>query len=137
MGSGQASAGSRSGGPSSDWKISRVWAQASPAGQPAMAVAVAAAPAARPVVSRPVAPAPVVGDAPRPGMTTLQSQMQQLDPATLTALTSLLARPEHSGPILQAVARLDPRLVTAVRQLDPTDRDLLLALVQETDRLQS
>lgn len=112
-------------------------AQASPAGQPAMAVAVAAAPAARPVVSRPVAPAPVVGDAPRPGMTTLQSQMQQLDPATLTALTSLLARPEHSGPILQAVARLDPRLVTAVRQLDPTDRDLLLALVQETDRLQS
>lgn len=117
-------------------------AQASPAGQPAMAAAAPAATAfptagALPGVSRPVAPPPVVTDAPRPGMATLQSQMQQLDPATLTALTSLLARPEHSGPILQAVARLDPRLVTAVRQLDPPDRELLLALVQETDRLQS
>lgn len=83
------------------------------------------APAAQPV-AQPAAPS-------NDKLDDLLAQMQRVDPETLAALTRLLARPQ-GWPIIRAVGKIDSRLVTAVHQLDPIDRDLLIAIVKEMDK---
>jgi hypothetical protein len=92
----------------------------------------AAPPVARPGPQVQAVPLSVVAEE-RPETAALLALLSAVDSNTLAALTKLVERPQ-GWPVIQAVAQLDPRLVAAVRQLDPTDRELLMALVKEMDR---
>ncbi|MEJ2749045.1 MAG: hypothetical protein P8183_14240 [Anaerolineae bacterium] len=61
------------------------------------------------------------------------AQMRRTDPEAAASLARLLERPQ-GWSVIRAVGRIDSRLVTAVHQLDPTDRDLLIAIVKELDK---
>lgn len=58
--------------------------------------------------------------------------LEEASPATLLAITRILSDdPSRGGQMIEALARIDPRLVAAVRQLDEHDMELLIALVRE------
>lgn len=85
-----------------------------------------------PAAARPQ-PSPTIGATERPEVAAVLTHLRAADDATLQALTRLLERPQTGYPILQTIARLDPRLVAAVRQLPPAERELLMALVREME----
>lgn len=60
----------------------------------------------------------------------LAAQLAALDEEALDGLRRLLAQPEQATQILTLLARLDPRLIGAMRHLDTRDRALLVALVE-------
>lgn len=63
---------------------------------------------------------------------TLLPTLEKASPATLAALNRLLETdPVRGGDLIEAVARLDPRLVEVVRRSSKPDLDLLVALVRE------
>jgi hypothetical protein len=74
-------------------------------------------------------PAPVAGAAPDLG--DLGPQLQKLDPAAQRALRRLLADPVAASELLVSLARIDPRLIEAVRHLDRRELNLLMALAEE------
>lgn len=58
--------------------------------------------------------------------------LEDASPATLLSITRILSDdPTRGGAMIEALARIDPRLVEAVRQLDERDMELLIALVRE------
>lgn len=60
----------------------------------------------------------------------LAEVLQTKDASTRQALQQLLTGAETGEAMIQALARLDPRLVRVVAQLDKEERDLLMAVVQ-------
>jgi hypothetical protein len=83
------------------------------------------------VVRGPVVPVCQPVAAPPTPMTDLPKGIQKLDAETQATLEKLLADPEHGSAILRALSRLDPVLINSLQALSKTDRDLLLAIVEE------
>lgn len=87
---------------------------------------VSAAPTAQDVSSVPQAV-----DVPE-SMHALMPVLEKASPATISALSRLLEDdPQRGGQMIEALARIDPRLVEAVRRLDDQDIELLIVLVRE------
>ncbi|MEW5985093.1 MAG: hypothetical protein AB1791_00500 [Chloroflexota bacterium] len=84
------------------------------------------------VAARPQ-PIPTIAADERPEVAAVLTHLRAADAETLQALARLLERPQPGYPIIQAIARLDPRLVAAVRQLPAAERELLMALVREME----
>jgi hypothetical protein len=61
-------------------------------------------------------------------VTALLPKIAQLNPAGLHALKRLLENPDSANELLQNISKLDPELVTRVRALDRSSRELLLAM---------
>ena len=75
---------------------------------------------------------PTTADLESQAMQQLRPALEKANPATLAALSKLLeSDPERGGQMIEALARIDPRLVEAVRRLDQQDLDLLIVLVRE------
>ncbi len=63
---------------------------------------------------------------------TLLPLLEKASPATLASIARLLEEdPQRGGQMIEALARIDPRLVEIVRRLDERDLDLLMVLVRE------
>lgn len=80
---------------------------------------------------------PQAATAPKAGVASealqvLVPALEKASPATLASLGKLLEDdPQRGGQMIEALARIDPRLVEAVRRLDDNDLDLLMALVRD------
>lgn len=61
----------------------------------------------------------------------LLPSLAQLDPRSLRALQAILREPERANALLLTLARLDPKLIEQVRQLDRRELTLLVALAEE------
>lgn len=62
----------------------------------------------------------------------LRPSLEQANTATLAALSRLLdSDPVRGGQMIEALARINPRLFEAVRRLSDTDLELLVALVRD------
>lgn len=67
-----------------------------------------------------------------PAFEALRPSLEQANPATLAALSRLLdSDPMRGGQMIEALARINPRLVEAVRRLSDSDLELLVALVRD------
>jgi hypothetical protein len=66
----------------------------------------------------------------RPELAALVPALDNADPATLRALSRLLADPERNRWAIQALGQLDPKLIDQLRELTPQERELLLALAR-------
>jgi hypothetical protein len=67
-----------------------------------------------------------------PALEALRPSLEQANPATLAALSRLLdSDPVRGGQMIEALARINPRLVEAVRRLSDSDLELLVALVRD------
>jgi hypothetical protein len=67
-----------------------------------------------------------------PAFEALRPSLEQANPATLAALNRLLdTDPVRGGQMIEALARINPRLVEAVRRLSDSDLELLVALVRD------
>jgi hypothetical protein len=67
-----------------------------------------------------------------PALEALRPSLEQANPATLAALSRLLETdPVRGGQMIEALARINPRLVEAVRRLSDSDLELLVALVRD------
>ena len=67
-----------------------------------------------------------------PTLRELLPALEKASPATLAALSRILeSDPARGGQMIEALARLDPRLIEVVRRLDDEDLELLVALVRE------
>ena len=67
-----------------------------------------------------------------PALDVLRPSLEQANPATLAALSRLLeGDPVRGGQMIEALARINPRLVEAVRRLSDSDLELLVALVRD------
>ncbi len=65
-----------------------------------------------------------------PELLELLPYLRKADAETLRALRKLLADPDWGGPLIQGLAKFDPRLIEAVRRLPADDRELLVALLR-------
>jgi len=62
----------------------------------------------------------------------LRPSLEHANPATMAALSRLLELdPLRGGQMIEAVARINPRLVEAVRRLSNSDLELMVALVRD------
>ncbi len=67
-----------------------------------------------------------------PALAKLVPVLEKASPVTLASLSKLLeSDPGRGGQIIEALARIDSRLVEAVRRLSERDMELLVALVRE------
>jgi hypothetical protein len=67
-----------------------------------------------------------------PAVDALLPALSRANPATLASLNRILeGDPQRGGQLIEALARIDPRLVEIVRRLSEQDLELLVALVRE------
>ena len=66
----------------------------------------------------------------KPELAEVLPMLAKADPRTIKAIARVLSDPSHGDEALQALGKIDLRLIEEVRKLGPRERELLLALAQ-------
>jgi hypothetical protein len=66
----------------------------------------------------------------KPELAEVLPMLAKADPRTIKAIARVLSDPSHGDEALQALGKIDLKLIEDVRKLGPRERELLLALAQ-------